>query len=67
MTNTKYQTSRVAGRNLMVGTVCYHGGEIVALGHLVEGGGWLGRVVTFRDGREQFVAASERIRIYPNL
>jgi hypothetical protein len=63
MTNTKYKTSRVAGRNLKVGTVCYHGGEIVSLkprqGVAYE--------VTFRDGRIRQFGFSERVRIYPNL
>ena len=63
MTNTKYQTHRVAARNLKVGTVCYHGGEIVSM----KPSGGVGRIVTFRDGRERFFGYSERVRIYPNL
>jgi len=63
MTNTKYKTTRVAARNLKVGTVCYHGGEIVSF----KPSAGLGRIFTFRDGREQFFSYSERVRIYPNL
>lgn len=63
MTNTKYQTKRVAARFLTVGTVCYHGGEIVA----IRGSRGIGRIYTFRDGRERFFEYSERVRIYPNL
>lgn len=62
-TNVRYQTRLVAARNLQVGTVCYHGGEIVS--RVPKNG--IGIVVTFRDGSERYFAYSDRVRIYPNL
>lgn len=63
MAQNKYQTKRVAARFLTVGTVAYHGGEIVAV-RPSEG---TGRIVTFRDGRERYFDYSERVRVYPYL
>jgi len=61
MSSLKYKTQRVAARNLRVGTVCYHGGEIVSIQPRLG----TGILVGFLDGHQTFYEYPERVRIYP--